>query len=162
MGATHGELRRKNKSSSTLMKQGKKNLNKEDQNSRITFGKNQSKMTKDFKNEYETTDNKPQSKTDKTIDDTKKIEEDIKNKSHLDKLKIIISIAMKIIYRIHMKQISVLQKAMKIWLINYYMKIFTMELMTIIALMKRTKRKMKKTKKKTKSKTKKKRKKMLC
>ena len=87
MGATHGELRRKNKSSSTLMKQGKKNLNKDDQNSRITFGKNQSKMIKDFKNEYETTENKPQSKTDKTIDDTKKIEEDIKNKSHLDTIK---------------------------------------------------------------------------
>ena len=87
MGVTHGELKKKNKSSSTLMKQGKKNLNRDDQNRRITFGKNQSQMTKDFKNEYETTDNNLQSKTDKTIDDTKKIEEDIKNKSHLDTIK---------------------------------------------------------------------------
>jgi hypothetical protein len=87
MGVTHGELRKKNKSSSTVMKQGKKNLNRDDQNRRITFGKNQSQMTKNFKNEYETSENKPQSKTDKTIDDTKKIEEDIKNKSHLDTIK---------------------------------------------------------------------------
>ena len=87
MGVTHGELKKKNKSSSTLMKQGKKNLNRDDQNRRITFGKNQSQMTKDFKNEYETSESKPQTKTDKTIDDTKKIEEDIKNKSHLDTIK---------------------------------------------------------------------------
>ena len=87
MGVTHGDLRKKNKSSSTIMKQGKKNVNRDDQNRRITFGKNQSQMTKDLKNEYETTENKPQSKTDKTIDDTKKIEEDIKNKSHLDTIK---------------------------------------------------------------------------
>ena len=87
MGVTHGDLRKKNKSSSTIMKQGKKNVNIDDQNRRITFGKNQSQMTKDLKNEYETTENKPQSKTDKTIDDTKKIEEDIKNKSHLDTIK---------------------------------------------------------------------------
>ena len=87
MGVTHGDLRKKNKSSSTIMKQGKKNINRDDQNRRITFGKNQSQMTKDLKNEYETTENKPQSKTDKTIDDTKKIEEDIKNKSHLDTIK---------------------------------------------------------------------------
>ena len=87
MGVTHGDLRKKNKSSSTIMKQGKKNVNRDDQNRRITFGKNQSQMAKDLKNEYETTENKPQSKTDKTIDDTKKIEEDIKNKSHLDTIK---------------------------------------------------------------------------
>jgi hypothetical protein len=87
MGVTHGELRKKNKSSSTIMKQGKKNLNRDDQNRRITFGKNQSQMTKDLKNEYDTTETKPQSKTDKTIDDTKKIEEDTKNKSHLDTIK---------------------------------------------------------------------------
>ena len=87
MGVTHGELRKKNKSSSTIMKQGKKNLNRDDQNRRITFGKNQSQMTKDLKNEYDTTEAKPQSKTDKTIDDTKKIEEDTKNKSHLDTIK---------------------------------------------------------------------------
>ena len=87
MGVTHGELRKKNKSSSTIMKQGKKNLNRDDQNRRITFGKNQSQMTKDLKNEYDTTETKPQSKTDKTIDDTKKIEEDVKNKSHLDTIK---------------------------------------------------------------------------
>jgi hypothetical protein len=87
MGVTHGDLRKKNKSSSTIMKQGKKNVIRDDQNRRITFGKNQSQMAKDLKNEYETTENKPQSKTDKTIDDTKKIEEDIKNKSHLDTIK---------------------------------------------------------------------------
>jgi len=87
MGVTHGELRKKNKSSSTIMKQGKKNFNRDDQNRRITFGKNQSQMTKDLKNEYDTTETKPQSKTDKTIDDTKKIEEDTKNKSHLDTIK---------------------------------------------------------------------------
>ena len=87
MGVTHGDLRKKNKSSATIMKQGKKNVNRDDQNRRITFGKNQSQMAKDLKNEYETTENKPQSKTDKTIDDTKKIEEDIKNKSHLDTIK---------------------------------------------------------------------------
>ena len=87
MGVTHGELKKKNKSSSTLMKQGKKNLNRDDQNRRITFGKNQSQMTKDFKNEYEASESKPQTKTDKTIDETKKIEEDIKNKSHLDTIK---------------------------------------------------------------------------
>jgi hypothetical protein len=87
MGVTHGELRKKNKSSSTVMKQGKKNLNRDDQNRRITFGKDQSQMTKDLKNELETTESKPQTKTDKAIDDTKKTEEDIKNKSHLDTIK---------------------------------------------------------------------------
>ena len=87
MGVTHGELRKKNKSSWTIMKQGKKNLNRDDQNRRITFGKNQSQMTKDLKNEYDTTETKSQSKTDKTIEDTKKTEDDTKNKSHLDTIK---------------------------------------------------------------------------
>ena len=87
MGVTHGELRKKNKSSSTIMKKGKGNLNRDDQKRRITFVKNQSQMTKEFKNEYETSESRPQSKTDKTIDDTKKTEEDTKNKSNLDTIK---------------------------------------------------------------------------
>ncbi len=84
MGVTHGELRKKNKSSSTIMKQGKRNLNTDEQKRRITFGKNQSQITKDFKNEYENTENRSQSKTDKTIDE---VDKDTKNKSKLDAIK---------------------------------------------------------------------------
>ena len=50
----------------------KQNLNQDSMKRKITLGANNSKMINNFKNDYETSEKKTKSKTDKTIDTQKK------------------------------------------------------------------------------------------
>ena len=85
MGVTYSGGRKKKKNSKTMMKKGKEN--NDDLKRRITFGKNQSKMTQNLNNDYEAMESKPQIKTEKTTDSTKKTTEESKNKTNIESIR---------------------------------------------------------------------------
>ena len=77
---------KKNRNTNALMN-AKQNLNQDSMKRKITLEVNNSKMINNFKNDYETSETKTQSKTDKTIDTQKKTLENIPNKKNLENLK---------------------------------------------------------------------------
>ena len=85
MGVTLSKDRKKKKKLMAMMKKGKEN--NDDMKRRVTFGKNQSKMTQNLNNDYDTMESKPQIKTEKTTDSTKKTTEDSKNRTNLESIK---------------------------------------------------------------------------
>ena len=86
MGVTNINQRRKSRSPNALINP-KQNFDKNGNKRKVILGKNNSKMVNNFKNEYETSDTKPETKTDKTIDSQKKTLEDIPNKNNLEDLR---------------------------------------------------------------------------
>lgn len=85
MGVTLSKDRKKKKKINGNDEKGKEN--NDDMKRRVTFGKNQSKMTQNLNNDYDTMESKPQIKTEKTTDSTKKTTEDSKNRTNLESIK---------------------------------------------------------------------------
>ena len=85
MGVTYSEGRKKKKNSMAMMKKGKEN--NDEMKRRVTFGKNQSKMTQNLNNDYETMECKPQLKTEKTNEETKKPTEESKNRTNIESIR---------------------------------------------------------------------------
>ena len=85
MGVTYSGGRKKKKNSKAMMKNGKED--NDDLKRRVTFGKNQSKMTQNLNNDYEVMESNPQIKTEKTTDSTKKTTEESKNKTNIESIR---------------------------------------------------------------------------
>ena len=85
MGVTLSKDRKKKKKLMAMINKEKEN--NDDMKRRVTFGKNQSKMTQNLNNDYEAMESKPQIKTEKTTDSTKKTTEDSKNKTNIESIR---------------------------------------------------------------------------